>query len=415
MPLVTFLNWEVEMIEFDDGVAGETVIVGSGGEQMSDGDLGIFLDETPPPARIKVVGVGGGGCNSVNRMIEAELGGVEFISANTDAQALGSSHAAMKLQLGLELTRGLGAGANPEVGRNAALEADKKIFDMLDGSDMVFITCGMGGGTGTGAAPIIAQMAQDVGALTVAVVTKPFSFEGSRRRMVAEEGIQQLAEHVDTLITIPNDRLLKFVERNTNFTEAMSIADDVLRQAVQGIADIITVPGLINRDFADVRTVMQGMGHAIMGIGSASGEHRAVESAQQAIASPLLEETSIEGARGLLINITGGDDVTLNEINEAAEIITEGADPSAQILFGAVVSPEMEDRMQVTVIATGFQSDEETAHLPVEQARPAAEPVEEKVPARASRFFVPGGPNSEYGINQTDDYEIPAILRKQMD
>ena len=205
---------------------------------------------------------------------------------------------------------------------------------------MVFITCGMGGGTGTGAAPIIAQMAQDVGALTVAVVTKPFSFEGSRRRKVAEEGILQLGEHVDTLITIPNDRLLKFVERNTNFTEAMSIADDVLRQAVQGIADIITVPGLINRDFADVRTVMQGMGHAIMGIGSAAGEHRAVEAAQQAIASPLLEETSIEGARGLLINITGGADVTLNEINEAAEIITEGADASAQILFGAVVDPK---------------------------------------------------------------------------
>ncbi len=235
------------MIEFDDVVDG----VGSGGavrrpeiRRATGSDLGIFLDEAPPPARIKVIGVGGGGCNSVNRMIDAGLFGVEFIAANTDAQALGSTRAPTKLQLGLELTRGLGAGANPEVGRNAALEADKKIFDMLDGSDMVFITCGMGGGTGTGAAPIIAQMAQDVGALTVAVVTKPFSFEGSRRRKVAEEGILQLGQHVDTLITIPNDRLLKFVERNTNFTEAMSIADDVLRQAVQGIADIITVPGL---------------------------------------------------------------------------------------------------------------------------------------------------------------------------
>ncbi len=403
------------MIEFDDNVAGGQVIVGRGSEPMGDSEIGIFLDEAPPPARIKVVGVGGGGCNSVNRMIDAGLGGVEFIAANTDAQALGNSQAGLRLQLGLELTRGLGAGANPEVGRNAALEADKKIFDQLDGADMVFITCGMGGGTGTGAAPIIAQMAQDVGALTVAVVTKPFSFEGSRRRNVAEEGILQLGEHVDTLITIPNDRLLKFVERNTNFTDAMSIADDVLRQAVQGIADIITVPGLINRDFADVRTVMQGMGHAIMGIGSATGEHRAVEAAQQAIASPLLEETSIEGARGLLINITGGDDVTLNEINEAAEIITEGADPSAQILFGAVVSHEMEDIMQVTVIATGFHSDEVTAHIPVAEARPAVEPREDQIPARASRFFVPGGPNSEYGINQTDDYEIPAILRKQMD
>ncbi len=403
------------MIEFDDNVAGGRVIVGGGTESVMDSEIGIFLDEAPPPARIKVIGVGGGGCNSVNRMIDAGLGGVEFIAANTDAQALGNSHAGMRLQLGLELTRGLGAGANPEVGRNAALEADKKIFDLLDGADMVFITCGMGGGTGTGAAPIIAQMAQDVGALTVAVVTKPFSFEGSRRRNVAEEGILQLGEHVDTLITIPNDRLLKFVERNTNFTEAMSIADDVLRQAVQGIADIITVPGLINRDFADVRTVMQGMGHAIMGIGSATGEHRAVEAAQQAIASPLLEETSIEGARGLLINITGGEDVTLNEINEAAEIITEGADPSAQILFGAVVVPDMEDAMQVTVIATGFHSDELTAHMPVADARPAVELRDERVPARASRFFVPGGPNSEYGINQTDDYEIPAILRKQMD
>ncbi len=401
------------MIEFDDGMSGGRA---PQIEPISDADLGIFLDEAPPPALIKVIGVGGGGCNSITRMIEAGLSGVDFIAANTDAQALGSCTASVKLQLGLELTRGLGAGANPEVGRNAALEADKKIFDLLDGSDMVFIACGMGGGTGTGAAPIIAQMAQDVGALTVAVVTKPFSFEGSRRRQVAEEGIVHLGEHVDTLITIPNDRLLKFVERNTNFTEAMSIADDVLRQAVQGIADIITVPGLINRDFADVRTVMKGMGHAIMGIGTASGEHRAVEAAQQAIASPLLEETSIEGARGLLINITGGNDVTLNEINEAAEIITEGADPDAQVLFGAVVDPEMQGSLQVTVIATGFAGADEVAHLPVGDARAAARPsTEEPAKVRVSRFFVPGGPNSEYGINQTDDYEIPAILRKQMD
>ena len=234
---------------------------------------------------------------------------------------------------------------------------------------------------------------------------------------MAEEGIQQLGEHVDTLITIPNDRLLKFVERNTNFTEAMSIADDVLRQAVQGIADIITVPGLINRDFADVRTVMKGMGHAIMGVGTSSGEHRAVEAAQQAIASPLLEETSIEGARGLLINITGGEEVTLNEINEAAEIITEGADPDAQILFGAVVDPDLGDCVSVTVIATGFHGVLDGAQLPATQARAAAtqDPFEDSAPSRASRFLVPGGPNSEYGINQTDDYEIPAILRKQMD
>jgi cell division protein FtsZ len=407
------------MIEFDDGVVGEAA--SSEDEEQSTLHLvgpepGILLDETPAPARIKVIGVGGGGCNSVNRMIEAGLSGVEFIAGNTDAQALSNCRAPVKLQLGAELTRGLGAGSNPEVGRNAALEADKKIFDLLDGADMVFITCGMGGGTGTGATPIIAQMAQDVGALTVAVVTKPFSFEGSRRRQVAEDGIGQLGEHVDTLITIPNDRLLKFVERNTSFTEAMSIADDVLRQAVQGIADIITVPGLINRDFADVRTVMKGMGHAIMGVGNASGEHRAVEAAQQAIASPLLEETSIEGARGLLINITGGEDVTLNEINEAAEIITEGADAEAQVLFGAVVDPGIDDGIMVTVIATGFHGVPDAVQLPASEARPAAEnSFEEPATARTSRFLVPGGPNSEYGINQTDDYEIPAILRKQMD
>ncbi len=398
-------------IEFDDMTeAGEKM------ESSGDAHPQILLDDGQSPARIKVIGVGGGGCNSVNRMITAGLGGVEFIAANTDAQALGRCKAPVKLQLGGELTRGLGAGANPEVGRNAALEETERIFDLLDGADMVFITCGMGGGTGTGATPIIAQMAQDAGALTVAVVTKPFSFEGSRRRTVAEEGIAALSEHVDTLITIPNDRLLKFVERNTNFTEAMRIADDVLRQAVQGIADIIVVPGLINRDFADVRTVMQGMGHAIMGIGSAAGEHRAVEAAQQAIASPLLEETSIDGAKGLLINISGGEDITLNEINEAAEIITEGCDPQAQILFGAVVVPEMDGRIQVTVIATGFRQPTDVVHLPArKEVKPAARPEPEPEPRRTSRFFIPNGPNSEYGVNLGDEYEIPAILRKQMD
>ncbi|MCU0302625.1 MAG: cell division protein FtsZ [Thermoanaerobaculales bacterium] len=406
------------MIELDNQLIEELDRAGDDVPTLFDEEpeSGIFLDEGTTPARIRVIGVGGGGCNSVNRMISAGLTGVEFIAANTDAQALAASMAPLKLQLGSELTRGLGAGANPEIGRKAAIEADKKIFDLLDGADMIFITSGMGGGTGTGATPVIAQMAQDVGALTVAVVTKPFSFEGSRRRKVAEEGIAALAEHVDTLITIPNDRLLKFVERNTNFTDAMRIADDVLRQAVQGIADIITVPGLINRDFADVRTVMKGMGHALMGIGMAFGEHRAVEAAQQAIASPLLEETSIEGARGLLINISGGTDVTLNEINEAAEIITEGADPDAQILFGAVVDPRLEDCMQVTVIATGFQCEQGPVRVPAAEVRPRLEPVVDDQPrVRTSRFFVPGGPHNDYGINQTDDYEIPAILRKQMD
>lgn len=403
------------MIEFDSGATLE--LVGTEAEAQEEEGL-ILLDEARSPACIKVVGVGGGGCNSVNRMIEAGLGGVEFIAANTDAQALASCKAPVKLQLGPELTRGLGAGANPDVGRNAAIEETERICDLLAGADMVFVASGMGGGTGTGAAPVIAQMASDAGALTVAVVTKPFSFEGSRRRTVAEEGIRSLTDNVDTLITIPNDRLLKFVERTTNFTEAMRIADDVLRQAVQGIADIITVPGLINRDFADVRTVMKGMGHAIMGIGVASGEHRAVEAAQQATSSPLLEETSIDGARGVLINITGGDDLTLNEINDAAEIITEGTDPQAQILFGAVIDPSLEGRVQVTVIATGFRWEQNGAQVPA--TRPdlgLAREEEEATRRRASRFFVPGGPNTQYGINlgDKDEYEIPAILRKQMD
>jgi cell division protein FtsZ len=352
-------------------------------------------------------------------MIEAGLNGVEFVAANTDSQALEKSLAPVKLQLGQEVTRGLGAGANPEIGRQAAIEADRRIYDLLEGSDMVFITAGMGGGTGTGAAPIIAQMAQDVGALTVAVVTKPFAFEGSRRSRQADQGIGALAEHVDTLITIPNDRLLKFVERNTAFTDAMAIADDVLRQAVQGIADIITVPGLINRDFADVRTVMQGMGHAIMGIGTASGEHRAVEAAQQAIASPLLEETSIEGAKGLLINITGGNGVTLSEINDAAEIITEGTDADAQVLFGAVIDESMEDGLKVTVIATGFHQTQEARSLPMDvrgrEARETPEAADASEDTPRTAFFIPQAPNTEYGVNIGDEYEIPAILRKQMD
>ncbi len=406
------------MIYIDDTVAESWEL--TEGDQIADDDApSILLDERPEPARIKVFGVGGGGCNSVNRMIEVGLNGVEFIAANTDAQALDHSRANTKLQLGLEATRGLGAGANPEVGRQAALEADRGIFDLLDGADMVFITAGMGGGTGTGAAPIIAQMAQEVGALTVAVVTKPFGFEGKRRSQQAEQGIVELAKHVDTLIIIPNDRLLKFVERNTTFTEAMAIADDVLRQAVQGIADIITVPGLINRDFADVRTVMKGMGHAIMGIGTSSGEHRAVEAAQQAIASPLLEETSIEGARGLLINITGGTDITLSEINDASDIITQGIDADAQVLFGAVIDESLGDSLQVTVIATGFHHAQEGAQLPASlplgtTSPSLSTPVQKEKPARRP-VFIPQGPGSEYGINIGDDIEIPAILRKQMD
>ncbi len=400
-------------IRLDDGMVEPGGATPSSGGPPAEGEgLHIQLDEARSPAVIKVIGVGGGGCNSVNRMIEAGLQGVEFIAANTDAQALSQSLAGVRLQLGPQLTRGLGAGANPEIGRRAATEDTERIVDLVDGADMIFITCGMGGGTGTGAAPVIAQLAADVGALTVAVVTKPFAFEGSRRRQVAEEGIQALAGYVDTLITIPNDRLLKFVERSTSFKDAMKIADDVLRQAVQGIADIITKPGLINRDFADVRTVMQGMGHAIMGIGCASGEHRAVEAAQQAIASPLLEETSLAGARGILMNITGGDDVTLNEINEAAEIITDGSHPDATILFGAVVDESLDEEIQVTVIATGFRSQEA---VEAQLERPVEEPKPNPEPARRKPFGLPGGPDSDYGINVTGEYEVPAILRNQFD
>ena len=308
------------------------------------------------PAKIKVIGVGGGGGNAVNRMIQAGIRGVEFIVANTDLQAMKTSLAPVKLQLGAKLTKGLGAGANPDVGKNAALEDTEKILEAMQGADMIFITSGMGGGTGTGAAPIIASLAAELGALTVAVVTKPFNFEGKKRRAQADQGIRLLRDSVDTLITIPNERLLNFVERATSLGDSFRIADDILRQAVQGISDLITVPGEINLDFADVKTIMHGMGMALMGTGTSSGEHRAVEAAQRAISSPLLEEASIEGARGVLINITGGSDMTLFEVNEAASIIQEAADEDANIIFGAVIDPKMRDEVKVTVIATGFDT-----------------------------------------------------------
>ena len=315
------------------------------------------LDQAP--AKIKVVGVGGGGGNAVNRMIQAKLRGIEFIAANTDLQALRRSEAPTKLQLGDELTRGLGAGGDPEVGRSSALEDTSRILETLDGADMVFITTGLGGGTGTGAAPILASLAAEIGALTVAVVTKPFSFEGRRRQKLAERGVEELRNAVDTLITIPNERLLSFVDRGTPLTEAFLIADDVLRQAVQGISDLITVPGEINVDFADVKTIMTGMGMALMGTGVAKGENRAVEAAQRAISSPLLEETSIEGARGVLINIAGGRDLTLHEVAEAARIISDSVDEEANIISGMVIDDEMSDEMKVTVIATGFDQSAE--------------------------------------------------------
>ncbi|MBV8516048.1 MAG: cell division protein FtsZ [Acidobacteria bacterium] len=326
-------------------------------ERPGDGSLAVTLDEELHlGAKIKVIGVGGGGGNAVNRMIQAGIRGVEFLVANTDLQAMRASLAPVKLQIGGKLTKGLGAGANPEIGKEAALEDTDRILEALSGADMIFITTGMGGGTGTGAAPIMASLAAELGALTVAVVTKPFGFEGKRRRVQAEHGIRALRDTVDTLITIPNERLLNFVERGTSLSDAFKIADDILRQAVQGISDLITVPGEINLDFADVKTIMHGMGMALMGTGVSSGEHRAVEAAQRAISSPLLEEASIEGAKGVLINVTGGPDMTLFEVHEAASIIQEAADEEANIIFGTVIDPKMRDEVKVTVIATGFDA-----------------------------------------------------------
>ena len=325
-------------------------------ESPGAGKLKIGLNEEQLTAKIKVIGVGGGGGNAVNRMIQAGIKGIEFLVTNTDVQAMRASIAPSKIQIGAKLTKGLGAGANPEIGKQAALEDTDRILEALSGADMIFITTGMSGGTGTGAAPIIASLAAELGALTVAVVTKPFAFEGKRRRVQAEQGIRALRDTVDTLITIPNERLLNFVERATSLGEAFKIADDVLRQAVQGISDLITVPGEINLDFADVKTIMHGMGMALMGTGVSSGEHRAVEAAQRAISSPLLEEASIEGAKGVLINITGGSDMTLFEVHEAASIIQEAADEEANIIFGTVIDPKMKDEVKVTVIATGFDA-----------------------------------------------------------
>ncbi len=462
-------------------------------EQPEQTNLPITLEGVDQaPAKIKVIGVGGGGGNAVNRMIAADVRGIEFISANTDVQSLRRSEASMRLQLGHGLTRGLGAGGDPEIGRKSALEDTERILEILDGADMVFITAGLGGGTGTGAAPILASLAAEIGALTVAIVTKPFGFEGRRRQYLAERGVEELRNAVDTLITIPNERLLSFVDRGTPLTEAFKIADDVLRQAVQGISDLITVPGEINVDFADVKSIMTGMGMALMGTGIAKGENRAIESAQRAISSPLLEETSIEGARGVLINIAGGHDLTLHEVAEAARIISEAVDPEANIISGMVIDPEMTDDMKVTVIATGFNSGEpleemeprdtgrrrmlredresapvqhereeprrETSPRRAEAPRPAPPPVREEAPAprsparpsapplRETHPVVAYGsqPSEEaepeveeqeevpfyrkvlahhqqdqggYGPNwsSVDDYDIPTVLRKQMD
>src|SRR5687767_3046142 len=305
-------------------------------------------------ARIKVIGVGGGGGNAVNRMVRVGLDGVEFIVANTDLQALRNNAAPIKLQIGSKLTKGLGAGADPNVGRSAALEDTEKIIQALDGADMIFVTTGLGGGTGTGAAPVIASLASELGALTVAVVTKPFKFEGRKRQIQAERGLEALRDCVDTIITIPNERLLTIIDKTTPLTDAFATADDVLRQAIQGISDLIIVPGLINLDFADVKTIMAGMGFAIMGTGTGEGDHRAMNAANAAISSPLLEEASVKGARGVIINVTGGSDLSLIEVSEASAIIQEAAHEEANIIFGAVVDPKMEGRVKITVIATGF-------------------------------------------------------------
>src|SRR6185369_2122536 len=305
-------------------------------------------------ARIKVIGVGGGGSNAVNRMVQGGLEGVEFIVANTDLQALRASPAPCKLQIGGKLTKGLGAGADPNVGRQAALEDTESILSALDGADMIFVTTGLGGGTGTGAAPVIASLASELGALTIAVVTKPFTFEGKKRQMQAERGLEALKDCVDTIITIPNQRLLTIIDRNTPLTEAFATADDVLRQAIQGISDLILVPGLINLDFADVRTIMSGMGLAMMGTGTAEGPDRAMEAARKAISSPLLEGTSVNGSRGVIINVTGGPDLSLVEVSEASLIVQEAADEDANIIFGAVVDPTLKGKVKITVIATGF-------------------------------------------------------------
>jgi cell division protein FtsZ len=364
---------------------------------MEEQDIRIQFHEEPRNnAKIKVIGVGGGGNNAVNRMIETGVEGVEFITANTDLQALTMSRAPKKLQLGVKLTNGLGAGANPEVGRQAALEDTDRIIAALEGADMVFVTTGLGGGTGTGAAPIIASLASEMGALTVAVVTKPFAFEGKRRMNQAERGLTELIDSVDTVIVIPNEKLLA-VAQDAGFFESFRVADDILRQAVQGISDIITIPGIINRDFADVKAIMAGMGYAVMGTSTGKGERRALEAAQRAIASPLLEAGAIDGARGILLNITGSSSLKLAEVYEASTIIQSAAHEDANIIFGAVLDEKMKDEVKITVIATGFRSEprqtmrdtKSATATAIQQARQAqwATPPEPQITRRADAAY----------------------------
>ena len=372
------------------------------------------LEEVREAAKIKVIGLGGGGSNAINRMIGAEFTGVEFIVANTDLQALKASPAPVKLQLGSRLTSGLGAGSDPEIGRNAALEDRDRIQKVLEGADMVFVTAGLGGGTGTGSAPVVAQVAKGLGILTVAVVTKPFVFEGRKRAQQAETGLLELREVVDTLIAIPNQRLLAVVDRGTPLLEAFKVADTVLLQAVQGISDLILVPGIINLDFADVRTIMSGMGMALMGAGTGKGEHRALDAAQKAVASPLLDETSIEGAKGILINFTGGPDLSIHEVEEAARIVQEAAHEDANIIFGAVIDPTLSDEVRITVIATGFADRKEAANVDgkvveMPKVSRAASPASKDWRRRFAEV------RAEADAPLDDDLDVPAFLRRQAD
>jgi cell division protein FtsZ len=375
-------------------------------------------EEARAGTRIKVIGVGGGGCNAVARMVAEGLEGVEFYAMNTDSQALGACQVPNKLQLGAKMTNGLGAGANAEIGRQAALENTDRIVELLQGADMVFVTAGMGGGTGTGAAPVIASLAKELDALTIAVVTKPFGFEGPRKMRMAEDGLARLANTVDTVIAIPNDRLLNLVPRGTSFFESFKVADDLLRQAVQGISDIIVTPGMINRDFADVKATMVGMGYAMLGTAIARGENAAVEAAKQAISCPLLEDSRIAGSRGVLINITGSSRLGLHEVNEACTIIREAAQcEEVQISFGVILNESMADAVKITVIATGFQPP--TAFVPElrshvtpvvrVQAPPEPEPVQEIAVAPAPEPVLPAEPEP---LIDMDDLDTPAYLRQ---
>ena len=366
---------------------------------MDNDDLNYMMDGT---ATIKVIGVGGAGNNAVNRMVEAGIKNVEFIAVNTDRQALNTSKAGSKIQIGEKLTRGLGAGANPDIGAQAAEESRAELAEVLKGADMVFVTAGMGGGTGTGAAPIVAATAKEMGILTIGVVTKPFTFEGKKRLAQAERGIANLKGKVDTLVVIPNDKLLQVIDRKTSMIEAFRMADDVLRQGVQGISDLISVPGLINLDFADVKTIMLNQGMAHMGIGSASGENRAEDAAKQAIQSPLLE-TSIEGAKGVIINITGGADIGLHEANTAAELVQRSADPEANIIFGTVTDDSMGDEIQITVIATGFEKEED---------RKNGVSGYDGIVADAWRKRSTSTQSTSSNDSNSNDLDIPTFLRK---